>query len=340
MAIRRGTSGLSLVVGINKPAGMSSHDVVNTVRRIFGERRVGHTGTLDPLATGALAVCIGPATRLDHFLTAHDKTYRVRVVFGTSTTTDDAAGDVKETAPVPAEVFDLSFAQNFVAHLVGCHKQMPPVYSAIKVDGKRSYAAARAGNIIELKPRDIEIYEARLLGIEESDEAGAVCWDIEVHVSKGTYIRSLARDIGVALGTCAFVGTLKRLRAGNLRLEDCVDLEVLEEKGTQAALDPVKLLGLRFLFANEEQVTAIGYGKPLPVDECPLFEALRVVPPEYELCACAQGAQPSDSPLRAGEIISVVAHNTLLALYEYDDCVAVLKPRCIFVVGVCRGKNI
>ncbi|MEG0776739.1 MAG: tRNA pseudouridine(55) synthase TruB [Raoultibacter sp.] len=340
MAVRRGTSGLSLVVGVNKPAGMSSHDVVNSVRRVFGERRVGHTGTLDPLATGALAVCVGPATRLDHFLTAHDKTYRVRVIFGTSTTTDDAAGDVKETAAVPEEVFDPFFAQSFVASLVGQHKQMPPVYSAIKVEGKRSYEAARAGKIIDLKPRDIEIYEAQLLGIEESNTEGAAAWDIEVHVSKGTYIRSLARDIGVALDTCAYVGSLARLRAGNLRLEDCVDLDVLEEKGTQAALDPVKLLGLRFMFATEDQVIAIGYGKTLSVLQCPLYEAPQVLPTDYELCSCTAGAQPSCKPLCTGEIISVIAHNTLLALYEYDEQSAVLKPRCVFVVGVSRGKDI
>ncbi|MEG0072516.1 MAG: tRNA pseudouridine(55) synthase TruB [Raoultibacter sp.] len=338
--MRRGTSGLSLVVGVNKPAGMSSHDVVNCVRRIFGERRVGHTGTLDPLATGALAVCVGPATRLDHYLTGHDKTYRVHIVFGASTQTDDAAGDIKETAPVPDEVFDPFFAQNFIQSLVGCHKQLPPVYSAIKVDGKRSYAAARAGTIIDLAPRDIEIYTARLLGIDEADANGAPAWDVEVHVSKGTYIRSLARDIGVALGTRAFVGSLERTRAGNLALEDCVDLATLETLGIQAACDPVRLLGLRFIFADAQQREDVSYGKPLCAQSSILYDAPCCTGSEYELCACTTGVRLASEPFAPGEVVCVIAENSLVALYVYDEQMAVLRPRCIFAVGVRRGADI
>ncbi|MEG1197177.1 MAG: tRNA pseudouridine(55) synthase TruB [Raoultibacter sp.] len=340
MAAPRGTSGLSLIVGVNKPAGMSSHDVVNRVRRIFGERRVGHTGTLDPLATGALAVCIGPATRLDHYLTGHDKVYRVHIVFGAQTETDDAAGEILETAPVPDEVFDPFFAQNFVQSLVGSHKQLPPVYSAIKVDGKRSYKAARAGTIIDLAPRAIEIYAAHLVGIEEADATGAPAWDVDVHVSKGTYIRSLARDIGVALGTRAYVGGLQRTRVGDLALEDCVDLDVLETLGARAALDPVKLLGLRVMFADAQQAEAIGFGKALCAQECSFYAAPRFADAAFELCACSNGLQQASEPLADGEIVCVVAQNVLAALYVYDKQAAVLRPRCIFAVGVCRGAGI
>lgn len=167
--VKRGLSGLSLVVGVNKPAGMSSHDVVNRCRSIFGERRVGHTGTLDPMATGVLPICVGPATRLGAYLTGHDKRYRVSIAFGAGTDTDDAAGTVVRTGEVPDRVLDPEFAAAFVASLVGRRKQMPPAYSAIKVNGKKSYEAARAGNIIDLAPRDIEVYDARLLGVHEGD---------------------------------------------------------------------------------------------------------------------------------------------------------------------------
>ena len=177
--MKRGTSGLSLVVGVNKPAGMSSHDVVNRCRRIFGERRVGHTGTLDPMATGVLPVCVGPATRLGAYLTGHDKRYRVRIAFGAGTDTDDAEGRVLRTAPVPACVLDPEFARAFVAGLVGARKQMPPAYSAVKVGGTKSYEAARSGSIIELKPRDIVVHDALLLGVREAaDGCDLPSWDV------------------------------------------------------------------------------------------------------------------------------------------------------------------
>ena len=191
--VKRGLSGLSLVVGVNKPAGMSSHDVVNRCRSIFGERRVGHTGTLDPMATGVLPICVGPATRLGAYLTGHDKRYRVSIAFGAGTDTDDAAGTVVRTGEVPDRVLDPEFAAAFVASLVGRRKQMPPAYSAIKVNGKKSYEAARAGNIIDLAPRDIEVYDARLLGVHEGDGEELPSWDVSFEVSKGTYIRSDAR---------------------------------------------------------------------------------------------------------------------------------------------------
>ena len=136
MALKRGASGLSLVVGVDKPSGMTSHDVVNACRRIFGERRVGHTGTLDPLATGVLPICIGPATRLDQYLVGHDKTYQARISFGASTDTCDALGAIVERAPVPSTVGEKRVARACLADMVGWQMQIPPAYSAIKVNGK------------------------------------------------------------------------------------------------------------------------------------------------------------------------------------------------------------
>ena len=209
--MKRGSSGLSLIVGVDKPEGMSSHDVVNRCRRIFGERRVGHTGTLDPLATGVLPICIGPATRLDQFMTSHDKRYRVRIGFGYETTTDDKLGEMTTSAAVPAYLFDEKFARERVAMLVRQHTQVPPQYSAIKVDGKKAYEVARSGGTIELEPRIIEVYEAELIDMREGEDGLSLQWTVDVSVSKGTYIRSLVRDLGREVMCPAHVTALCRL---------------------------------------------------------------------------------------------------------------------------------
>ena len=245
--MKRGTTDLCLVLAVDKPSGMTSHDVVSRARRIFGEKRIGHTGTLDPLASGVLPLCVGPATRLDQFLTGHDKSYVVSVVFGAATDTDDCDGEVIRTGVVPDEVFDPFFASVFVGGLVGKSKQLPPVYSAIKVGGTKACDAARKGRVIDLAPRDIEVYSAELLGIGGADGAEPARWDIAFKVSKGTYIRALARDIGHSLGCPAHVGALRRTAAGAIGIADCVTLEVLEEMGERAALDPLKVLGMLFI---------------------------------------------------------------------------------------------
>ena len=175
---------------------MTSHDVVNRCRRIFGEKRVGHTGTLDPLASGVLPICIGPATRLGAYLTGHDKAYRATIAFGVGTDTDDCEGTVTRTGEAPAEAGDRSFAEQAVEQMLGPQKQMPPAYSAIKVNGKKSYEAAREGHIIELSPRDIEVYSAKLIAVRPGVGEQLPEWDVEFRVSKGTYIRALARDLG------------------------------------------------------------------------------------------------------------------------------------------------
>ena len=233
--MKRGTTDLCLVLAVDKPSGMTSHDVVSRARRIFGEKRIGHTGTLDPLASGVLPLCVGPATRLDQFLTGHDKSYVVSVVFGAATDTDDCDGGVIRTGVVPDEVFDPFFASVFVGGLVGKSKQLPPVYSAIKVGGTKACDAARKGRVIDLAPRDIEVYSAELLGIGGADGTEPARWDIAFKVSKGTYIRALARDIGNSLGCPAHVGALRRTAAGAIGIADCVTLEVLEEMGERSA---------------------------------------------------------------------------------------------------------
>ncbi|MDA3936458.1 MAG: tRNA pseudouridine(55) synthase TruB [Actinomycetota bacterium] len=222
----RGATDLSGILCVDKPAGMTSHDVVAGVRRITGERRVGHAGTLDPMATGVLVVLVGPATRLAPYLTSEDKLYSARVVFGSATDTDDAEGQVITTLPVPQEVADNGFATGKVESLVGTFEQTPPAYSAIKLAGKKAYDLARAGKEVNIAPRTVSILDARLDGIVEGPP---VVWNLTVRVSKGFYVRSLARDLGVSLGTAAHLVGLRRLASGKLTTSNARTLDILED---------------------------------------------------------------------------------------------------------------
>lgn len=334
--MKRGTTDLCLVLAVDKPSGMTSHDVVSRARRIFGEKRIGHTGTLDPLASGVLPLCVGPATRLDQFLTGHDKSYVVSVVFGAATDTDDCDGEVIRTGVVPDEVFDPFFASVFVGGLVGKSKQLPPVYSAIKVGGTKACDAARKGRVIDLAPRDIEVYSAELLGIGGADGTEPARWDIAFKVSKGTYIRALARDIGNSLGCPAHVGALRRTAAGAIGIADCVTLEVLEEMGERAALDPLKVLGMRFIYLDDAAAARVRNGNPLDGRAVELFER-RSVDPAAELCACTAGVRPSCEPPQNGEVVALVADNRIVSLYEYHVDKGRFAPRCVFPIGVSRG---
>lgn len=335
---KRSTTDLSLIVGIDKPAGMSSHDVVNRVRRIFGERRCGHMGTLDPAATGALAVCVGPATRLNALLTSHDKVYEFTIVFGSATDTDDAQGTVIEQSPVPEQLRGEEFAREYLAGLKGLHKQMPPAYSAIKVNGKKSYEAARQGDSIELTPRDIEIFSIRFLGIEQ--DGTGLAWRVEAHVSAGTYVRSIARDAGRELGTCAHVGELRRLQAGHLMVQNCVSLEGLEADPFGNLIDPVKLLGLRFAFLDEAQAKQVEVGRFIPVKGLRLFCYELSSARGLDFDSCTSGVLESFEPLSDGESVCLIVDNKVKAIYEFEQRRRVLKSRCGFANGVTRVGRI
>jgi tRNA pseudouridine55 synthase len=271
---RRGATDLSGILAIDKPAGMTSHDVVGRVRQATGERRVGHAGTLDPMATGLLVVLVGPATRLAPYLTSAEKTYEARIVFGAETNTDDAEGEVTRTAHVPDEIGDPFFARGTIAALVGTHEQVPPAFSAIKRGGVTAYAAARKGEALKLEPRLIRIDSATLLGVDCQD--GCV-WDVEFSVSKGTYIRALARDLGCALDTAAHLGALRRTRSGALTLADARTLDDVEAASDVRTLfaDPLAALGLPIARVDAESAARVATGavisaaaatlSPLPV---------------------------------------------------------------------------
>lgn len=337
--MKRGASGLSLVVGVDKPSGITSHDAVNKCRHIFGERRVGHAGTLDPLASGVLPILVGPAARLGNYLTEHDKRYVVRISFGSSTTTDDSQGEVVRAGSVPDFIWDASFASEFLEGIVGRSMQIPPVYSAIKVNGKKSCDEARKGNVIDLKPREIEVYSANLVGIADICEADDPYWDVELHVSKGTYIRALARDIGNTLDVPAHVQALRRNRVGGISIDDCVSLEALSELKERATLDPVLLLNYRFAYANENNRKSILNGGLLAADSLELYE-YPVFDIEHRICACTSGVQKSTRPLVADENIAILHNNKLVAIYNFDSVRECLKPSCIFQIGVDRGKSV
>ena len=344
--MKRGESGLSLVVGVRKPQGMTSHDVVGYVRRIFGEKRVGHAGTLDPLATGVLAVCIGSATRLSEYLTSHDKNYTARIVFGYATDTDDAEGVLTDEAPVPTDLTDPVFAERYVAKLVGTSKQLPPLYSAIKVNGRKACDEARKGHVIHIEPRDIEVYEARLVNMETVEEElrtpegermiRTVAWDVAFRVSKGTYIRSLARDMGNELGCYAHLGALERTVAGELTLDNCCTLEALEAVRERAALDPVRLLGKRFAYVRDELLARVKNGGALAPQELELFEYFGDGS-RRDVCACTTDMVESPQPPAHGELISLIGNNRLVALYRFDANANRLKPDKVFQGGVSRG---
>lgn len=260
--MRRGSTGLCGLIPVDKPTGMTSHDVVAAVRHATGEGRVGHAGTLDPSATGLLVILIGPYTRLAPYLSAARKSYSARVVFGVSTDTDDTDGEVTETAPVPDALFDDAIARDLLASVLGPSRQVPPAYSAVKVAGRAAHRVARAGGAVVLSPRDITVFDARILAVDRAEKA----WDVALVVSKGTYVRALARDLGRMAGTVAHLAALRRTACGPLRVEDAHSLETVlaaaaEGRSASLFVDPLEPLGLPSVGGRLADVTN---GRPLP----------------------------------------------------------------------------
>ena len=206
---------------INKPSGMTSHDVVAITRKSLKTKSVGHTGTLDPLATGVLVLCIGAATKLVQYLTCEDKEYDVEMQLGIKTDTGDITGKIIEEKTVPIDVTNIN---NVFKDFVGKQKQTPPMYSAIKKDGVKLYELARKGIEVERDARDIEIFNISAIECDESK------LKFRVHCSKGTYIRVLCEDIAQKLGTCGTMTMLTRIKTGNFKIENTCNLEELNEE--------------------------------------------------------------------------------------------------------------
>jgi tRNA pseudouridine55 synthase len=248
------------LVVVDKEAGWTSHDVVARCRRLFGQRRVGHAGTLDPDATGVLLVGLGRATRLMRFLTALPKTYEAEIVLGTATSTLDAAGEVvgewDMSAVTPDQVAAAAKA------LTGPIEQIPPMVSAVKIGGRRLHELARQGIEIDRPPRPVTVYRFDVW----PDLTRPGVYRAEVECSSGTYIRVLAADIGTALGGGAHIGQLRRTRIGSFGESDMRPLDLLTD---DAVLTPAQALrDLDFVTVDPEIAVSIGRG--LPLDRVPL----------------------------------------------------------------------
>ena len=209
---------------VNKPKQYTSHDVVAKVKKICKEK-VGHTGTLDPMATGVLPLLLGQGTKLSKYLINHDKTYIATIQLGQKTDTLDSEGNIIEEKSVDKSTWDKARIQQTLETLEGKQVQTPPMYSAIKVNGKKLYEYARKGVEVEITKREIEIYSIELLNINEKDKT----IEFKVHCSKGTYIRTLCETIAEKLETIGYMKELNRIQAGQFELEQAVTIEDIEE---------------------------------------------------------------------------------------------------------------
>lgn len=209
---------------INKPKGWTSHDVVNKLRSILHQKKIGHTGTLDPMATGVLPVLLGNATKLSKYLIEHDKTYIAVIKLGLKTNTGDEEGEIIERKEVNIDILENTYIEDVLKSFIGKQKQKPPMYSAIKINGKKLYEYARNNEFVEIPERDIEVYEAKLLEINRNE----LEIKIQLSVSKGTYIRKLCEDISEKLGTVGYMKELVRTRVDKYHIKDSIDLDYIK----------------------------------------------------------------------------------------------------------------
>ncbi len=248
---------------IDKPGGLSSNAVVGRVRRLTGAAKVGHVGTLDPMATGVLPMALGEATKIVSYLMDGAKAYRFTVRWGEQRNTDDAEGEVVATSDArPAKEQILAVLGNFIGDI----EQVPPVFSAIKIEGKRAYALARADQAPEMKPRTIHIEDLKLLSVVDADHA-----EFEAVSGKGAYMRSLARDLGTALGTVGHIVQLRRISVGPFDEKQAISLDKLESLRHSAPLSeyllPVETVldDIPALALTETEARKLNQGQAIPV---------------------------------------------------------------------------
>ena len=269
------------VLILDKPIGLSSNQALQRLRRLFGARKAGHCGSLDPLASGVLPVCLGQATRFSSYLLGARKTYRATCQLGQTTTTGDAEGEVIDSKPVAT---DQRRVDQVLRQFIGQIEQVPPMYSALKHQGKRLYQLAREGKQVEREPRQIEIFELKLLSF------GGDCLEIEVCCSKGTYIRTLAEDIGKVLECGAHLTALRRSAVDTLLEQDAITLQRLQQIALQgtARLDqlllPVTAALPQFseLRLDAEASLDISHGKRIKLKDFPGAGLYRLVSTEGE----------------------------------------------------------
>ena len=254
------------LLNINKPPGLTSHDVVARIRKLTGQHKAGHTGTLDPMATGVLLVCLGQATRLIEYIVTSQKKYRASIYFGISTDTLDDEGSI--TAQHDISTLTEALLRNILPAFAGDIEQLPPIFSAIKQRGRPLYKRARAGQEVQVEPRRVTIYAMKW-----------VAWSppvltLDITCSAGTYIRSLARDLGQAAGTGAHLSGLIRTANGRWSIDDAIELDQLEQiaqtepEGWKAYLQPLDtcVLHLPQIILDSHQVTDVQHGRSIPAD--------------------------------------------------------------------------
>ena len=237
------------IIIINKPTGCTSHDIVYKVKKIFNEK-VGHTGTLDPMAEGVLPILVGKGTLLSKYLINHNKKYIVELQLGTKTDTADSEGKIVEQKTVNEEKISKENIKNIFKSFIGIQEQIPPMYSAIKVNGKKLYEYARKGQEVDIKPRQIEIFNINL--IEYSVEKKQI--KFEVFCGKGTYIRSLCEDIAQKLETVGYMKSLKRIQVGDFKIEDSITINQLEENIQDNNFIKSKFISIEKLFNEKASV--------------------------------------------------------------------------------------
>jgi len=300
---RRPTAPDGLVV-VDKPAGWTSHDVVARMRGIAGTRKVGHAGTLDPMATGVLVLGIGRATRLLAYVVGADKEYLATIRLGVSTTTDDAEGEVLTRADASAVTRVAIDAA--VGALTGPIEQVPSSVSAIKVDGRRAYARVRAGEQVELAGRPVTVSRFEVRAVQEvglPHDAGVVL-DVDVRVvcTSGTYVRALARDLGGALGVGGHLTALRRTRVGGYGLEVARTLEELVAVADDTPLDVLPLAqAARAMFPvrdlTPEEASALSFGKHIDAGELGASEPVAAIAPDGTLVALLTTSGPHARPV-------------------------------------------
>lgn len=234
---------------INKEKGCTSHDIVYKVKKIFNEK-VGHTGTLDPLAEGVLPILIGKGTLCSKYLINHDKKYVVNLELGQKTETADLEGKIIEEKNIPDKSLTQSKIEKVLKSFIGKQQQMPPIYSAIKVNGKKLYEYARKGQNVEIKPREIEIYDIKLMNIDAQKKQ----IQFEVFCGKGTYIRSLCEDIAEKLETVGYMESLKRIQVGDFKIEESSKIQELEENKEDTKYLESKIISIEEIFKNKGKI--------------------------------------------------------------------------------------
>ena len=295
---------ISGVLVVDKPIGMTSHDVVNAIRFGTGIRRAGHTGTLDPRASGVLVILVGPAVRLSEYVSASDKRYQAIIRMGASTDTFDADGRFTRPANVQVNVTEQQF-EDALKQFVGEIEQTPPPYSAVKVRGRRAYDMARRGEQVELAPRKINVYHLEVLEWAPPEVV------VDVHCSSGTYVRSLANDLGNAIGSGAYLVGLRRTKSGRFSLRDATPLRKLQEafragNWYQYLIPAAEALGdWPAVELNPDLVDSVKHGHRIPAD-------------------------PSIKPGINNLVRGVSMAGELVALMELDSTTSEWQPKKVF----------